>query len=187
LAARAGSKLGPGGVRIVTPPGSALTPPAFGNLGKVGSPPAAGGGGVCLFAFELFFMVALFLFLLFLPIVVLAFQLWWLLALRFCIPPSIAFSALATFLASNGDRPLNPAAPAEATLMADFDAALQMPGATAEMQKVDPFKTKPTALGDLVAAIDPDKSVADPAPPKLEDKPDDPLCPVPPGRTSPGP
>jgi hypothetical protein len=34
------------------------------------------------------------------PIVVFAFQLWWMLALRFCIPPSISFSALATAAAS---------------------------------------------------------------------------------------
>jgi hypothetical protein len=45
------------------------------------------GGGACTFALELFFIVAFFLFLMFLPIVVFAFQLWWMLALRFCIPP----------------------------------------------------------------------------------------------------
>ena len=39
------------------------------------------GRAICTFAFELFFIVALFLFLLFLPIVVLLFQLWWMLAL----------------------------------------------------------------------------------------------------------
>ena len=53
------------------------------------------GGGVCTFALELFFIVAFFLFLMFLPIVVFAFQLWWMLALRFCIPPTVSFSALA--------------------------------------------------------------------------------------------
>lgn len=58
------------------------------------------GGGACTFAFELFFLVALFLFLMFLPIVVFAFQLWWLLALRFCFPRlSASMTALAAFFA----------------------------------------------------------------------------------------
>lgn len=56
------------------------------------------GAAICTFAFELFFLVAFFLFLMFLPIVVLAFQLWWMLALRFCIPPSIGFAATADFI-----------------------------------------------------------------------------------------
>jgi hypothetical protein len=43
-------------------------------------------------------MVALFLFLMFLPIIVFVFQLWWMLALRFCFRRlSVSMSALATF------------------------------------------------------------------------------------------
>ena len=59
-----------------------------------------GDGGICTFAFELFFIIALFLFLMFLPIVVFAFQLWWLLALRFCFPKlSAQLDVMADFFA----------------------------------------------------------------------------------------
>lgn len=179
LAARAGRPLGPGGARIVTPPNSGLPPPPFGDLAKA-SNLQLGGDSICFFAFELFFLVALFLFLLFLPIIVFLFQLWWMLALKFCIPPAISgsFEALVTFLDNGGDLPLDPTVPAELALMGQLDAVLQMPGAAAQLQTVEPFKTPPTAFGDLVAAIDPATSAEPPTPLPVLSKPDDPLCPV---------
>lgn len=48
---------------------------------------------ICFFAIFLFFIVAMFLFQLFLPIVLFLFQLWFLLKLKFCIPPTIEFGA----------------------------------------------------------------------------------------------
>ena len=97
MAARTADKRGPGGVRIITPPRSQMMVNPFIDKMPTASDAKIGiGGGVCTFAFELFFIVAFFLFLLFMPIVVLAFQLWWMLALRFCIPPSVSFDALAT-------------------------------------------------------------------------------------------
>ncbi|WP_308367707.1 MULTISPECIES: hypothetical protein [unclassified Microbulbifer] len=47
------------------------------------------GQQICFFAILLFFIVALFLFRLFLPIIMFLFQLWFLLKLKLCIPPSI--------------------------------------------------------------------------------------------------
>jgi hypothetical protein len=174
LAARAGEKLGPGGgARIVTPPRSGLPPPPFGDLGKSSGLSVGAGGTVCFFAFELFFLVALFLFLLFLPIIVFMFQLWWMLALKFCLPPSISFQALAEFVADGKDLP----ADADAAFNRDFDAFVQMPGAAAELVKVKPFKTAPTPFNELVAAVDPENSAEDPKPPPVLSKPDDPLCP----------
>jgi hypothetical protein len=97
MAARAADKRGPGGVRIITPPQSQMmVNPFIDKMPTADDAKIGVGGGVCTFAFELFFIVAFFLFLLFMPIVVLAFQLWWMLALRFCIPPSVSFEALAT-------------------------------------------------------------------------------------------
>jgi hypothetical protein len=62
---------------------------------QVGSGPApelkdgsVGGLSICFFAIPLITIIALFLLTLFLPIVVLLFGLWFLLALKFCIPPS---------------------------------------------------------------------------------------------------
>lgn len=51
------------------------------------------GFQICFFPIPLITIVALFLFRLFLPIVVFLFGLWWMLQLRFCIPPTISFDA----------------------------------------------------------------------------------------------
>jgi hypothetical protein len=65
----------------VSPPGPGAVKPS-GNLG---------GPAVCSFAIPLFFMVAYFIFQIFLPIFMLIFQLWWMLALNFCTIPPISF------------------------------------------------------------------------------------------------
>ncbi|MGW6129723.1 hypothetical protein ACWFNE_06835 [Cellulomonas sp. NPDC055163] len=98
LAAQAG-KPSAGGVRVVAPPRSQLTTNPFAGIPKPGSGRVGGAGSVCFFAVELFFIVAMFLFMMFLPIVVLAFQLWWMLALRFCITPRVSAQITADFLA----------------------------------------------------------------------------------------
>lgn len=52
-----------------------------------------GGEAICSFSIPLITIIALFVLNLFLPIVVLVFNLWFLLVFRFCIPPSIKLSA----------------------------------------------------------------------------------------------
>jgi hypothetical protein len=61
---------------------------------KAGQPQKGtpGGAAFCHFSIPLITIVAMFVLNLFLPIVVLLFQLWFLLAFRFCIPPSISAS-----------------------------------------------------------------------------------------------
>ena len=54
---------------------------------------ATGGEAICSFSIPLITIIALFVLNLFLPIVVLVFQLWFLLVFRFCIPPQIKLSA----------------------------------------------------------------------------------------------
>lgn len=190
LAARAGQPMGPGGVQIVTPPGSGL---AFDPLGGLPDKGSVGGlGQVCTFAVELFFIVAFFLFLLFMPIVVFVFQLWWMLALRFCLPPSVAFGIAAEFFANGG-------------LLADFeaDADFTGTGVTAAVGFDQMFGTDsrdlPTAgvwldklgtvddpsgnpvgddadfMGALSVAGDPRLAAAE-VPPEPETHEDDPLC-----------
>ncbi len=192
LAARAGRPQGPGGVRVVTPPSSQLKFNPFNGIPESGAGRIGGGGGVCTFALELFFIVAFFLFLMFLPIVVLAFQLWFLLALRFCIPPSIGFSATADFIATG-----KLLAELDVGMQADLDIAFgsdfsDLAGANATVNWVkkldeakDPvsnqfvFKDDSTLTHALVIATDPSDVVPDtPAP--HEPSPDDPLCPLPP-------
>jgi hypothetical protein len=85
-------RLGPGagGVRFHYPAGSTL-PMTTNNLDATEG--ADGGSQICSFSIPLITIVATFVFSLFLPILVFVFQLWFLLMLKFCIPPSISVSA----------------------------------------------------------------------------------------------
>ena len=80
---------GAGGLRFQSPPRSQLNFTAD-DL-KVQAPNAMQNSGfqICSFAIPLITIVAFFVFQLFLPIVVFIFQLWFLLPLRFCIPPDV--------------------------------------------------------------------------------------------------
>ena len=78
-------------VRMSSPPNSHLmfatdpVPPEDGTVGAAEE--------ICFFAIPLITIVAFFLLNLFLPIVIFVFQLWFLLKLKFCIPPSIELGA----------------------------------------------------------------------------------------------
>ena len=76
-------------VKMVSPQGSNLE--TSGDIPNLVPKPR--GAAICSFSIPLITIVASFVFRLFLPIVVLLFQLWWMLALRFCIPPSFSLSA----------------------------------------------------------------------------------------------
>ncbi len=80
---------GAGGMRLVMPPDSTM--PLTGTF-----PDAEGGksaiGQICFIAFILLFMISIFLVFAFLPIIVFLFQLFFLLRLKFCIPPAVSFS-----------------------------------------------------------------------------------------------
>lgn len=189
LAARAGQPAGPGGLAINTPPGSNMKFDPFGGIPKPGSGSTAGGGVVCTFAFELFFIVALFLFLMFLPIVVFAFQLWWMLALRFCLVRLDAqFTALGSFFASGK---LLADVAVDVNMSANMDAILGVtvptpppghkpePGIAASLLRSKMFKAHfddTAGLQDLLSAVDPALAIA-PTEPAHEPKPKDPLCP----------
>jgi hypothetical protein len=54
---------------------------------------STGGPEICSFAIPLITIVAMFVFTLFLPIVILIFQLWFMLLLKFCIPPEVSPTA----------------------------------------------------------------------------------------------
>ena len=88
-------RLGPGGtggVRFQTPPGSALPFTAKGVEAENKGDESA-DFQICSFAIPLITIVAFFVLRLFLPIVVFVFQLWFLLLLKFCIPPDFELSA----------------------------------------------------------------------------------------------
>jgi hypothetical protein len=79
-------------VRVTTPEKSGVSVTTKSDFGMpdAGSP---GGDSICFFAIPLITIVAMFLLRLVLPIVVFLFNLWFLLSLRLCIPPSISFDA----------------------------------------------------------------------------------------------
>jgi hypothetical protein len=83
-------------VKMTTPAGSSFqfAPSIPGLLPGSGS--LGDGSQACFFMIPLFTIVALFLFNLFLPIIMLVFQLWWMLALKICIPPSASLAGNVT-------------------------------------------------------------------------------------------
>lgn len=180
LAARAGRPAGPGGLSISTPPGSQFKFNPFGTVPDLGGSLGV-GGGVCTFAFELFFIVALFLFLMFLPIIVLVFQLWWLLALRFCFPRiDASMSALATFFATADAKTM---AVIDLDAQANLDLVLGADGIGAELKDLakpgtDKFPNDNAMAQAFVGMVDP-IDAALPAPLPTKPHQDDPLCPKP--------
>ncbi len=87
LAATVGAKLP---VAMVSPAGSSLN---FSVVDGEPQPSEPGGFQICYFSIPLITLVATFVLNLFLPILVFVFNLWFLLGLKFCIPPSISLGA----------------------------------------------------------------------------------------------
>ena len=109
---------------LTLPPGSlgGLQTKAPQSLMPAGSsfPPSGsmGGAEICSFAIPLITIVATFVLKLFLPIVILVFQLWFMLLLKFCIPPEFGVDAgLSAALAA-----VPPSVDVSASFAASFDA-----------------------------------------------------------------
>ena len=73
-------------VKLVSPPGSSMK-----GVSMTGG--SLGGAQICSMSIPLVTIVAQFVFNIFLPILMLVFQLWALLRLKFCIPPSLSLNA----------------------------------------------------------------------------------------------
>jgi hypothetical protein len=100
-------------VKMTAPPGSSL------KLGADGKPVVGSDFEICFFSIPLITIIAMFVLNIFLPIVLLVFQLFWMLKLKFCIPPSIEFEADLAFELD--------VEPPQLELMADVDIDL-LPG-----------------------------------------------------------
>lgn len=97
------------------------------DMPEGGEPLTRAGQQICFFSIFLFFIVAMFLFRLFLPILLFIFNLWFLLKLKFCIPPSIEFDAgLVADLSFDGSFGVefDASIQAHVDLMVDFTADL---------------------------------------------------------------
>lgn len=175
VAARAGQPAGMGGVAITTPPGSRFSfNPNNGNP-KEPAPVTGTAAQTCTYALEIFMIVAMFVFALFLPIVVFLFQLWWLLALRFCLPPqAAALQVLSAHFVTDGKAMKD----MTATQLTAFDRVVGAAGAGQRLKDAPPQLPSGAADpgADLVAALAPPPTGAGTGP-EPESKPDDPLCP----------
>lgn len=81
---------------------------------------------ICFFPIPLITIVATFVFQLFLPIIMLIFQLWWMLALKFCIPPEIAIDASITAeIDASGEIGIKTDLNADADIELRIDQAVQ--------------------------------------------------------------
>jgi hypothetical protein len=135
LAAQAGDAASGGGVAFERPAGSQLP---VGPLSKIPDPASGVPGGdsaeTCNFAIELITIVAMFVLALFLPIVVFAFQLWWMLLLKFCWPTSDNAKLILAAVGSKTIDGLNPTEKKQFSLLlgveGDVTGDLFKPGAT---------------------------------------------------------
>ena len=148
-----GSAKAKGGVRIVSPPGSSfqLDPPSL------TSGPLPGGGGfggaageVCTFMIPVFTIVALFLFNVFLPILMLIMQAWWLLALKLCLPPSAGADVSANLQTESKDLEDNFSVHVTAT--ADLDSQFASPAKNNQFRGGTVLVNLTKELGDAKAA-----------------------------------
>lgn len=179
MAAQAAQGGPPGGVVFERPPGSQL--PALG-LGTIPNGPAGAPVGEssenCSFSIELITIVATFVLNIFLPIVVFAFQLWWMLLLKFCWPRSTDVDAVLTALATT------PISSLTGQARKDFAEMLGVGDQAVVTQVFEPDadvhlkNDQASGLAFAQATV----QAADPAPPAHdppEDPVTDPLCPAP--------
>jgi hypothetical protein len=178
LAAQAAEGGPTGGVVFERPPRSQLP---VGPLGEVPTsvlgPPAGDASESCSFSIELITIVASFVLGLFLPVVVFAFQLWWMLLLKFCWPRSTDAGNVLAALASGPITGLSAAGLGDdlgRMLGADTDIVdrLFRPDATE-------VKTDKQNSNDFAKAAAPVSAPAPPDPHQPEDPVTDPLCPPP--------
>jgi hypothetical protein len=135
-------------VRMTQPAGSSLE---FNKNGEIPTSGRVGGAQeICFFSIPLITIIAMFVLNLFLPIVMFVFGLWWMLKLKFCIPPSIEFE---------GDLAMSlNVSPPELELMAGIDIDV-LPG------------TNPAAVANVL------RDIFNPAEPEPAPTPPPPLIP----------
>jgi hypothetical protein len=107
------------------------------------------GFEICSFSIPLITIVASFVFELFLPVVVLLFGLWFLLKLKFCIPPEVNLAAGVT-----AELSLNMSAAAEANIAASVNASIDANyGAGTEIAAGLETQFAPIAVANLEVAL----------------------------------
>ncbi|NUN11999.1 MAG: hypothetical protein HUU55_00025 [Myxococcales bacterium] len=118
---------------IANKPGSALNFTVDGQEAKDGS--VGSSFQICSFALPVFTIVAYFVFRLFLPVVTLLFGLWFLLRLKFCIPPELSMDA---GMEAQFDVDFKVEFSAEFMASIDFGSLESIAAAIAELTEADP-------------------------------------------------
>jgi len=118
------------GVGFAKPPGSLMI--SGDKDGKPQSPGRSSKFEICFIPIPLITIVASFVFELFLPVVMIIFQLWWMLALKFCIPPEIDVAAgISGEIGLDGkigiDADINVDASIEASIQGSVDLSINGP------------------------------------------------------------
>jgi hypothetical protein len=125
-----------------------------GSDGKANPGGPTSGIHICSFALPVITIVATFLFELFLPVVTILFGLWWMLALKFCIPPEINVAG-----GISAEIALDASLSFEASIELDVDASLSSNfGAEAESGLTQTYA--PIALANLEVTLN---QASDPA------------------------
>jgi hypothetical protein len=121
LAAQAKPSLGVG---LAKPPGSLMI--SGDKDGKLKDPGRSSGFEICFIPIPLITIVATFVFELFLPVIMLLFQLWWMLALKFCIPPEVEVGAgISAELGASGSFGISADLTVDASLELTLDPLVQ--------------------------------------------------------------
>ena len=150
LAAQARPTLGVG---FAKPPGSLMITGTAQGTPK--NPSRSTGFEICFLPIPLITIVATFVFELFLPVVMLIFQLWWMLALKFCIPPEISVAAgIDAEIAIDGDLAVNAAVEADisASVTASINAQFTPAVATPLLQTYSPIALANMQVGAAAAS-----------------------------------
>lgn len=139
--------------------------------GKPGNPSTSAGFQICFFSIPLITIIAWFVLNLFLPVVVLLFGLWFLLSLKFCIPPSLSLSAGASAHADlEGKIGASLSAGLDVSLEAQINADVLLTGNLAadfNITMLDDLATITKVPLDNGPPVVPEHYVAnDPAPPE---------------------
>jgi hypothetical protein len=165
-------------VRVKLPDLQALAAHAgqpLGTIPKSGRKVGGDSAEICSFAIELITIVASFVLALFLPVVVFVFQLWWMLLLKFCWPPSTQISQLVELLGPPSNRSIDSLADDQKRALGEAFGVSD--DVTADLKTaLGPLTGNAAGAGAaLVTALvsDAPPATSDPVP---ESRPPDPLC-----------
>ena len=124
LAAQAKPTLGVG---FAKPPGSLMLQTSTDGTPKKKDSGRSASFEICFFPIPLITIVATFVFQLFLPVVMFVFQLWWMLALKFCLPPEIEVgAAISAEIGLGGQIGIKADVDLDAEIEARIDGAVQL-------------------------------------------------------------